>query len=481
MKFLDNFLNSITMYRLVLYSLIALFLYAFVLSIFQLLTYSPVDLIVSLLVIAVTCVGFNYLLSKITKAPTNNESCYITALILFFILFPSLEVSNLVSLVVVSIVSMVSKYLLVINKKHIFNPAAISTVIVGLFTGGVTAWWGGSLELLPVLLVLGVLIVKKLKRFSMFFVFLLVSIISMSVTGAISGLTIDQIFSRLISSGVIIFLGTIMLTEPLTTPPTRKTQMVYGGLVGVLFGILSPELSLVIGNVYSILVSIKRRIILKLNERVQLAPNIYEFKFTPDGPIPFKAGQFLEWTLPMTNPDTRGNRRYFTLASSPTEKETRFTAKIIPESSSSFKKELLTLEKGAVMTGTQLAGDFLLPEKVNEKLVMIAGGIGITPFRSMIKFLLDTKQKRDTVLFYSAQTEQEFIYKDLFKEANIKTIYLTGKNFIKGVMIKKEIPDFQERIYYLSGPPAMVESYKKLIKDLGVAETNIKTDYFPGY
>lgn len=481
MKIIDDFLNSITMYRLVLYSLIILFAVSLLLSFLKIIPYSPLDLIVSLGVILATCAISNYLLSSLFKAVTNNESCYVTALILFFILFPSIEVSNLITLVVVSLVAMASKYLLVINKKHIFNPAAIAAVIVGVFTGGVTTWWGGSLELLPVLLILGLLIVKKIKRFSMFFSFFITGAISISVTGISNGLSVGEIFSRLFSSGVIIFLGTIMLTEPLTTPPTRRTQMIYGGIVGALFGLFSPEVALVFGNIYSALVSVKRRIILKLKEKVKLATNIYEFRFIPDEKFNYSAGQYLEWTMPLKQPDTRGNRRYFTIVSSPTENEVAFAAKIIPESSSSFKKELLSLEKGAVMTGTQLAGDFTLPENNDQKLVFIAGGIGITPFRSMIKYLIDSKQKRDVILFYSAQTEQEFVYKDSFKKANIITIYLTGKNFITADMVKKEVADFNERIFYLSGPPAMVGNYKKILKDIGIADIAIKTDYFPGY
>ena len=116
-----------------------------------------------------------------------------------------------------------------------------------------------------------------------------------------------------------------MLTEPSTTPPARTRRIVYGAVVGALFApflhfgrlFLTPELALIAGNLFSYLASPKARYRLKLEAKVQLAPDIYELRFTSDRRIRFRPGQYLEWTLGHSRPDNRGNRRYFTIASSP--------------------------------------------------------------------------------------------------------------------------------------------------------------------
>jgi len=167
--------------------------------------------------------------------------------------------------------------------------------------------------------------------------------------------------------------------------------------------------------------------------------------------------------------------------------------KIDPNKSSSFKKKLLSLNVGDKIYAGELSGDFILPENLNEKLVFVAGGIGITPMRSMIKFTTDQKQKRDIVLFYVCSTESEFVYKDVFenaKENGIKTVYICSKptenwkgksGRIDREIIEEEVSDFANRTYYLSGPNVMVDSYKKLLKQLGISRRKIKSDYFPGY
>ncbi len=63
----------------------------------------------------------------------------------------------------------------------------------------------------------------------------------------------------------------------------------------------------------------------------------------------------------------------------------------------------------------------------------------------------------------------------------MKTVYLEGKNYITSEMIKKEVLDYTNRTFYLSGPNGMVESYEKLIRSLGIQKRQIVTDYFPGF
>ena len=125
----------------------------------------------------------------------------------------------------------------------------------------------------------------------------------------------------------------------------------------------------------------------------------------------------------------------------------------------------------------------------------MAGGIGITPFRSIIKHLLDTKEKRDIILLYCNKTPADIVYKDVFdqaeKELGIKIIYAVDSAPASGSwrgeigmvdenMIKRSVPDFKERTFYLSGSHAMVMAFEDILRKMGVKRRQIKKDFFPG-
>jgi ferredoxin-NADP reductase len=144
-----------------------------------------------------------------------------------------------------------------------------------------------------------------------------------------------------------------------------------------------------------------------------------------------------------------------------------------------------------------LVGDFVLPKDKQKKLVFIAGGIGITPFRSILKYLLDTNQTRNIVLLYANKTVDEIVYLDVLEEASqklgIRTILTltdstevpkdwsgkTGR--ITMEMIQQEIPDYSQRYFYLSGPHAMVVSYEQILHQLSIDRHHITKDFFPGF
>lgn len=440
-------LNNITMYRLMLYSLVLLIIIGCFIQ-------KPFYLLITVLILVTSCWSFNKIFSKIFKVDTNLESVYITALILALIINPITSVLDLGFSIFVSFLAISSKYILVFNKKHIFNPAAVAISISALFFGKYASWWSDNSLMSPFILVLGLLIVKKIKRWSLFLSFVLTTVV---LTG----------------HWPLLFFTFIMLTEPLTTPPTRNGQIFYGMIVGIAYLFLLPEYALLLGNIFSFIVSPKQRLILKLKEKIKLSENIYDFVFD-GGELNYKPGQYLEWTLSHKNPDSRGNRRYFTLASSPNE-DLRIGVKF-NLISSSFKKALLALNPGDIITASQLGGDFVLPKDSKIKLAFIAGGIGITPFRSMIQ-----SEKRDVVLLYSNKNNSEAVYGDVLNKVKTYYIETEKEGHINAEMIKKEIPDYKERIFYLSGPPNMVDSFKKILGNLGVSIFKIKTDYFPGY
>lgn len=503
-NFLDKLLNSITIYRLILYYLIALLALATIESRLGILSFDTLSLAVSVIFILAVSYITNYIFAKAFNAPRNVESVYITSLILALIITPTITIGGLMFLFWAAVLSNASKYILALNHKHIFNPAALAVFITSVSIHQSASWWVGTVGMLPAVVIGGILIVKKISKTPMVFSFLIISLLSSLLLGLINGSDIITIFKQIALDSPWLFFSFVMLTEPLTTPSTRENQIYYGGLIGLLFSpqihlgsiYTTPELTLVLGNIYSFLVNPKGKPILTLIDKIKLGPNLYDFVFKSDRKLDFKPGQYLEWTLEHPKADTRGNRRYFTIASSPTENQLRTGVRFYPESSS-FKKALFNLKQNSQIVASQLMGDFVLPNDKNRKLVFIAGGIGITPFRSMVKYLLDKREARDIILLYSNKSADEIIYQDVFEEARkslgLRVIYfLTDKeslpvNWRGGVgritqeVLKSEVKDLEDRTFYISGPLSLVSDFKETLRKLGVRSSQIATDYFPGF
>ena len=107
----------------------------------------------------------------------------------------------------------------------------------------------------------------------------------------------------------------------------------------------SPEIALVIGNLLAYLTGPKTNPLLTLKRAELLSTDTYEFVFASDAPLSFRPGQYMEWTLPHTREDSRGNRRFFTLSSAPDQGEVRMGVKFYPKPST-FKQRLLALQPG---------------------------------------------------------------------------------------------------------------------------------------
>ena len=479
------------MYRLVLYGLTALAALAVILGFVGVLAYGAAGMLISLWLLIAVCWGTNKLFAQVLGAPRNIESEYITAFILFFLLAPVASPSDAGWIVAAGVIAMASKYIFAIKKRHIFNPAAVAAVTVGLLGSTVSIWWVGTPVMLPFVAIFGLLVVRKIRRFDLFWSFVLSSVVATIVYDLYIGVAVQSALLQTFLSWPLVFFATIMLTEPLTTPPAQRMRIAYGVLTGILFavpfhlGILyaSPALALVLGNIFSYLVSPKQRIVLRFVSKQKLSANVYEFAFAPNAQLTFAPGQYMEWTLPHRKSDTRGNRRYFTIASAPGDEHIKLGVRISPEPSS-FKKALMHLERDAVLSAASLAGEFTLPADASQKLVFIAGGVGITPFASMLRDLIARAHKRDIVLIYAASTEEDFAYRDVLDAAKaavgLKVVYVP-KVLISDELIKKEVPDYKTRMFYLSGPNAMVRTYRTLLLTLGVHRLKIKTDYFPGF
>jgi ferredoxin-NADP reductase len=199
--------------------------------------------------------------------------------------------------------------------------------------------------------------------------------------------------------------------------------------------------------------------------------------------------------------DPKGPIRHFTIASSPTENFIMISTRI---RDTLYKKRLASLEEEAKVKVRRPEGKFVLHEDYSKPVVFLSGGIGVTPFRSMIKNATDRQLPVKIVMFDSNRNEQNILYKNEFDEwvntnQNLKIIYtITGdepsslsanewkvehgridKSMLAKYLTKKELDN---SIYYTCGPPGMINVVQTLLqKDLQIPKDRIKIEEFTGY
>jgi len=227
----------------------------------------------------------------------------------------------------------------------------------------------------------------------------------------------------------------------------------------------------------------------KIKEIIQRNYNVKSFRLEISGVLDFKAGQFLLVKL--------GNdpqlKRYLSISSSPTEKcYLEFTKKL---TESDFSKTLNNLKAGDQVIIQYPFGKFVLDESF-PRIAFLSGGIGITPIRSICKYVVDKNLGNDIVLVYSNRSVRDVVFKEDFDalmksypalrvahvlcEAQVGFICTVGR--INAAVIKNEISDYQQRKFYLCGPPQMVEAMRLLlVEELKVAKAMIVTENFQGY
>ena len=166
------------------------------------------------------------------------------------------------------------------------------------------------------------------------------------------------------------------------------------------------------------------------------------------------------------------------------------TTKFASHQSSTFKQELWSLKPGEPLKLADPMGDFVLPKDKTIPVVFVAGGMGITPMHSMVKYLQDKGEKRDIHLIYAVTEEDELAFVSLFKEYGLKFTPVvkaptekwggeTGSLSVDRIL--QLAPDDGRYRLYLSGPEPMVENFYKEFKSRGFGEERLATDYFPGY
>ena len=497
LEFINKLFRPFSMYTGIGLGLFGIFLVALLLSVLGHFSFTPLALTLSAAVLVGTTYVASLFCGWLFGVRTHWESSVITGLILTLIFTPSADIPQLVILAFVGFIAGVSKYVITWRGRHVFNPAALAAVVIG-FTGlGAASWWVATPLLTPIVLFVVLMSLYQSKRYWIVGIFLAITIPVLLVEFLMFGATFGESL-WLLMSWPILFLAGIMLTEPLTLPPRRWQMYTVAAVTAVAFLIplkigafqMTPALALIIGNIVAAIFAGRYALNLKLARRRHLTPTTDEFIFETEKPFVYEPGQYMELMIAHKRADFRGVRRRFSITSRPNTKQVSFGVKFY-EPSSSLKRTLRTLDEGARVHGTVVAGDFVLPKATSRALLFVAGGIGITPFVSHVRALQESS--RDITLVYAVSSEQEIAYKDELVTAGIAVIIVAPKKpnelpkgwvYSEGARIDYEqlgelIPDIHHRWAYISGPIPFVQFGKKQLRKLGAR--GVKTDYFAGY
>jgi len=205
--------------------------------------------------------------------------------------------------------------------------------------------------------------------------------------------------------------------------------------------------------------------------------NIRTFVFEA-GDLSWQAGQYQTYVLDSVDGTEDEKKRFFTIASAPSEKEIHISTRV---TDSKFKQALNALQPGQTIETRNLEGDFTWEDSSDAAVVLVAGGIGVTPFRSMLleRHALG-KPLNCTLVHYNREDAVPF--RDEFEKLaavhpELNLLYIIGQP-ITAESILQAAPQAATQVTYLSGPEPMVDAVGDELKERGV---NLKQDWFPGY
>jgi ferredoxin-NADP reductase/Na+-transporting NADH:ubiquinone oxidoreductase subunit NqrB len=510
-------LGRVSMYRLAFLCLMALAGIALVVSFTGLIAPTALELLATFAVLAVVCGATDAAAQSVLKLPWRIESSLITAGILLFVLRPTIDLVALAGIAVAGLVASLSKYVLAWRGRHIFNPAAVGatalTVLsIWLPSLGASSWWVGTPALAGPVLVLGLLVLLRTEKVRVVTVFLVIAV-AVGVARVSSlyqslGTPFDawDVFWQMLLSSPFLFLGAFMLSEPLTMPPRRWQQFTVAAVVGVLAGwpiavgevSLGQERALLIGNLVAFAFAFSQRsaVRLTLQSRDELTPTVTQLTFRTHSRLAFTPGQYLELEVPHRHPDARGTRREFSIASAPEDlPELRVAFREAQgagaKPQSSYKKALAAVQPGGVLAVTGVWGDFVLPKRSSSPILMVAAGIGVTPFISQLRHQQLAGDDRDVVLVYVASEASELAFRAELEASGVPVIVFTRdeakdlpRNWVwaRGVRLDADgllrvVPDIAARHAYISGPSGLIAELAPALEKA----RSIATDAVSGY
>ncbi|MEO5318424.1 oxidoreductase [Arthrobacter sp. CC3] len=498
----DTSLNRFTMYRLVLWVLAILAAYSLLLNVLGWLTFGIPEMLTHLALSLGLTYASNRGLAALFQVRPHSESSLITGLLLYFLFWPSFKMLDIAGVAIACVLASASKYALAWRGRHIFNPAAAGAFAAGLTGLNIATWWAATPAML-FLIVPGILLVLyRTRKMLMGAVFTAVSVSIVTTELLRAGMSTGQALWQPLAQRPVLFFVGFMLTEPLTLPPRRWQQLALAAVVGVVFAVPynlgfvanSPELALLTGNLIAFLAGQRGGIRLNFQESRPLTPTTTEFSFRPERAVRFAPGQYMELHLPHANSDGKGWRRVFSLTSAPDARDVTIGVGTA-EPVSAAKRALLALQPGDSVTATAVGGDFVLPRGQTGPVLLVAAGIGITPY--LAQLAAGAAKNRDVVLLYLAKSTAELAYADTLEQSGARVIARLSDGSapppfmedagkvsrpparLDGAALKELVPDIASRDVFVSGSPASVRSLRSAARSAGARR--IRTDSFAGY
>jgi ferredoxin-NADP reductase len=227
----------------------------------------------------------------------------------------------------------------------------------------------------------------------------------------------------------------------------------------------------------------------KITEIIQRTPDVTSYRFVRSPELSYKPGQYFFVTIKNGDKELT---HHFSFSSSPTEEtHFEFTKKLTDHE---YSLALKTAKAGDWAKIDAPYGKFTF-EGEYSKITLLAGGIGITPFMSICKYATDKGLESKITLFYGCRTERDIAFRREFEDLANRNMNLRlhfvldqadsdwkGKTgVITADMIKNELPDYKENVFYACGPPPMVQAMQKMIESIGLRKEQLKLEYFTGY
>lgn len=228
-------------------------------------------------------------------------------------------------------------------------------------------------------------------------------------------------------------------------------------------------------------------------EKIHRGGDVTSFRFTRPPEYRFEAGQSFLVSIPMPSDQLQ---HCFSHADSPTESHTELTTRL---TGSPFKNALAELKPGTAATFTGPNGRFVFPF-TEPKVAYLVGGVGITPVRGILRYLVDTQgagraPAQEIALFYGCMTEDGVIYRDDIDEyarslPGLSVIYVITEpsaawkghsGFITPQIVRAELGAVDDWVFFTAGPPPMIVAMERLADALGIAKTRLVKESFVGY
>lgn len=225
-----------------------------------------------------------------------------------------------------------------------------------------------------------------------------------------------------------------------------------------------------------------------LDDIIERTYNVKSYRFSRPSSFDYVAGQYVIIFLPNGNEGLL--KKPLTISSSPTEDFIEVTKKFTQ--GHEFSNAMASINVGDELEFDAPYGQFVLEEN-QHKIAMLSGGIGITPFRSMSRYVIDSGLDTEITLFYGNKTSKDIVFKEEFETMEnenkqfkiVNTLTQPDSNWkghtgrIDAKLIKDELPDYAQRLFYLCGPPGMMNAMQDLLHELGVTKEKIMVEKFP--